>query len=188
MPTTTDLEALVDRDAALQVLHRYVDRVDALDLEGLRELFVDDATAELFGLVREGGDAIVRHLGRALGTFGATSHHVTNPIVTVDGDGASISASVYAWHLRPSSEWWHVWGRYVVEMRRTGAGWRIHHLGLVGIGGGPDGDPAERSLYTGHPDRAPGDANGGAVQTTRAADRRPGGGDTDGKAGYGPRR
>lgn len=162
MPSAAQLEALVDRDAALVVLHRYVDRVDALDVQGLRVLFLDEATAELFGFVREGGDAIVRHLGRALGTFEATSHHVSNAIVTVEGDWASISASVYAWHRRPAGEWWQVWGRYLVDLRRTGAGWKILRLVLVGIGGGPDGDAGDRSLYTAHPDRPRSHGQGGS--------------------------
>lgn len=151
------LALLLDRQAVVDVIHRYADRVDALDIDAVTALFHEDASVWLLGCQRNGAAAIDRHLRRALGTFEATSHHVTNALVAIDGDRAEVSAGIYAWHARRSGDAWHFYGRYTFRLIRTAA-WRITHLRLDGIGGGPDADPAERSFYTGHPDRRrPGD-------------------------------
>lgn len=146
-------KAVLKRQTALDVAFRYVDRVDAADIDGVAALFDEDATVWLLGIERRGREAIGTHLRRALSTFDATSHHVTNPLVSVDGDQAEVSAGVYAWHLRSSGDWWHFYGRYRFRLRRRDQGWSVTHLRLDGIGGGPDAHPAERDLYTGHPDR-----------------------------------
>jgi ketosteroid isomerase-like protein len=150
----TELQARADRDAVTDLLYRYADRVDARDVVGLSKLFADEATADLLGFRPCGATAICEHLGRVLGGFTCTSHHVSNPLVDLHGDRAEITASVYAYHRRRrSGEPWHFWGRYYATAARDGHGWRLRHLVLVGIDGGPDVDPSERTLYTGHPER-----------------------------------
>ena len=133
-------------------LYRYVDRVDAGDLDAVGGLFVTDAVYDVLGTEAHGPEAIVGALRRALSHWERTSHHATNPVVDPDGDGgARISASVYAYHGR-RDEVWHFWGRYTQDLVPRDDGWAIARMALIGIASDPPGDPA---LFTGHPDRRP---------------------------------
>lgn len=156
-PDEPDLAAAVLRSqrsaAALDVLHTYVDRVDAGDIEAVGALFRPDATYDFMGNVSEGRDVIVVRLRQALSEFDRTSHHVSNALVGVDGDTASVSASLYAFHRRSQDGIaWHFWGRYKQRLVRRNVGWVIAHMQLIGIDAEPLA-PAERSLLPGRPDR-----------------------------------
>ena len=68
--------------------------------------------------------------------FAATSHHISNVTIRLDGPDAAQSVSyLYAWHRyqdgRPNSE---LWGQYHHEFRRTPEGWKISQLVLRAAG------------------------------------------------------
>lgn len=133
----------------LQTLYRYVDRIDAGDLDAVGALFTADAVFDVLGTERRGPETIVSTLRTALSAWERTSHHVTNPLVDEDGQIAHVSAGLYAYHGRPGAVW-HFWGRYTQKLTRRGDGWGITRMALIGIASNPPGDPA---LFTGHPDR-----------------------------------
>jgi ketosteroid isomerase-like protein len=135
----------------LRPLHRYVDRVDAGDLDAVGGLFTADAVYDVLGTERHGPEAIVRALRRSLSRWERTSHHATNPLVDVDGARARVSAGLYAYHGR-GDEVWHFWGRYTQALVLRDDGWAIARMALIGIASDPPGDPA---LFPGHPDRRP---------------------------------
>lgn len=140
-----------DEYAALRPLHTYLDRVDAGDLEAVGALFSPDAVYDLLGTEMRGPQRIVHSLQKALSAWERTSHHSSNPLVDIDGRGARVSASLYAYHARPGTVW-HFWGRYTQELAWRDGGWVIARMALIGIAADPPGDPA---LFTGHPDRRP---------------------------------
>lgn len=137
----------------LQLLYRYVDRVDAGDLDAVGALFTSDAVYDIVGTERKGPDEIVRALRSALSHWDRTSHHATNALVetTEDGSTARVSASVYAYHGRDQKVW-HFWGRYTQELVRRDNGWAIARMALAGIASDPPSGPG---AFTGHPDRRP---------------------------------
>ena len=154
---TNELEAtvreLAAREAIRQVFYTYVDRIDAGDIAAVEALFTVDATYDFMGNERQGRENIARRLRRALSDFDRTSHHVSNALIEVAGEAASLSAGLYAYHLRKvGTEPWHFWGRYTQDLVRIDGQWRIARMALIGIDGSPMTDD-ERALFPGRPDR-----------------------------------
>lgn len=147
------LRLLAAREAARTPLYTYVDRVDVGDLDAVGALFRAEGTYDIVGTEHRGPEQIVPALRTALAPFDRTSHHVSNPLIEVDGDRALLSASLYAYHrYRDTGAVWHFWGRYTQRLVPRGGGWAIAHMALIGIASDPPGEPAR---FTGHPDRRP---------------------------------
>ena len=150
----TNIEARVRdlerREAARTLLYTYADRIDAADFDAVGALFRPDASYDFMGRVRNGRDAIVARLRRALSEFDRTSHHVSNVLVRLDGDAVLVSAGVYAYHVRDSGPAWHVWGRYRQRLIPEGQTLAIAEMQLAGIDASPR-DPGQRDLFARHP-------------------------------------
>ncbi|MFK7829907.1 MAG: nuclear transport factor 2 family protein [Congregibacter sp.] len=142
MTNNLDLEAavrdLVDRQSISELIYAYCECFDRNDPEGVAELFTPDAvidynpdTANIVGA--ELADTIAVGL-RDL--FSATSHHVSNVMITMEGpDTARSLCYIDAWHRYHSgAPDGFLWGRYKNRFIRTDAGWRISHLLLQGAG------------------------------------------------------
>lgn len=117
-----------DRAAIEDVLYAYADLVDRARLDELMELFTEDAVLDYgHGRVFTGRETM-RGLfaDRLLATYRATSHHISNVRIEVDGDRAQAACHVYAWHERADDGATpQVWGRYLDDLVRTENGWRI---------------------------------------------------------------
>ncbi|WP_433475468.1 nuclear transport factor 2 family protein [Spirillospora sp. CA-142024] len=90
-----------------------------------RSLFTDDAEAHTPGGVAKGADALVEQARRNHKV--PTQHLITNPIIHVDGDQATIGANlmvVFAHEDGPRL----LGERYALEARRTEDGWRISRV------------------------------------------------------------
>lgn len=129
---------LIDRQAITELIYAYCERFDRNDPEGVAELFTADAiidynpdTPNITGAEMAGTIAIgLRDI------FAATSHHVSNVMITFESsDTARSLCYVDAWHRYHSgTPDGYLWGRYVNRYRRTGAGWRITSLLLQAAG------------------------------------------------------
>ncbi len=123
-------ERTADRLAIQDVVHAYAEGVDDGDREAVAALFTDDCVFRAFAGPKgtaEGRAAVEVLLGRLLGTFRATSHHVSNLRLDFVGDDeATGRTSLHAWHAfvddRPDGL---LWGRYVDRFVRTPDGWRL---------------------------------------------------------------
>jgi ketosteroid isomerase-like protein len=130
---------LADRQAIADLIHAYCEHFDANEPEAVAALFTEDATVDYGPEVPPvvGGAAIGPAIAVGLErTFAATSHHVSNIRIELDGaNTASSVAYLYAWHRyvdgSPDGE---LWGRYRHTFRRTEAGWRIASLRLEAAG------------------------------------------------------
>ena len=130
---------LLDRQAITDLIHAYCYHFDRNEPVEVAALFTPDATVD-YGpeaATIVGADAIASTISVGLErTFAATSHHVSNIQITLEGgDRARSVTYLYAWHRyvdgSPDGE---LWGRYLHRFARTDAGWRIAELVLQAAG------------------------------------------------------
>lgn len=124
-----------DRDQIVELLHAYAFHFDRNEPTEVGRLFDEHATID-YGPEMEtihGSAALTETIAVGLREiFAATSHHVSNPMVTfVDDDTAELIAYLYAWHrYHDGSPDGYLWGQYHTKLRRTGGAWRFTELVL----------------------------------------------------------
>lgn len=155
MSVSTDaaIADLVAREEIRSELYTYADRVDAGDIGAVGALFLDDGTYDILGTHCRGRDRIVARLSESLSQFERTSHHVSNPLIVLRGSAAHLSASLYAYHVRPDGTSYEFWGRYLQDLSLGGAGWAIAHMTLMGIDARPIDPGRRRTHFVGRSDR-----------------------------------
>ena len=92
-----DLQYLADRLAISDFLTTYARAVDTKDWELYRSCFTDDADIDYTsaGGIRGTLDEIVTWMGSTMVMFDATQHLVSNEMVEIDGDTATVRAMFY---------------------------------------------------------------------------------------------
>ena len=92
-----DLQYLADRLAISDFLTTYAHAVDTKDWELYRSCFTDDADIDYTsaGGIRGTLDEIVTWMGSTMVMFDATQHLVSNEMVEIDGDTATVRAMFY---------------------------------------------------------------------------------------------
>ncbi|MEN9717141.1 MAG: hypothetical protein RIQ99_19 [Pseudomonadota bacterium] len=116
-----------DRDAIRDLLARYTYNGDRGLVAELAACFADDGTIEYPGNRATGPDAIAAALSGGSGSRNPAltfvRHHITNPLIQIDGDGAK-ARSYFAVHtdIGPDHS-----GTYSDSLRRTAKGWRFAH-------------------------------------------------------------
>ena len=120
-----------DRTAIIAVLDRYADACDRRDWGLFERVFTPDVTGDYGpGYQRADRAAIVASIQSNLGGCGPTQHLLGNYAVAVDGDRATSSCRVRAYHCGTGNEaglFYECFGRYEDELVRTADGWRITH-------------------------------------------------------------
>lgn len=154
--STVALEARVqrieDRDAIWALIAEFRRNVDARDFAALAAMFGSDGRLEsALGPAKVGAVQIERLLEASLErTTEATRtyHHVTNPVIVVDGDhGHSESTWCYFDRTESGLPVPSAAGRYSDDFVRTASGWRfasrrIHmDLPFVPLDGVDEGSP-----------------------------------------------
>lgn len=126
MVDDTTLQMLADRAAIADGLAAYCRHADDNEPERQAALFTEDC------LVSYGEQANIRGrpeladlLRGALARYTATSHVLGGVEIVLDGDRASVTSAVQAWHRNPDGSSWTLFGRYVDTWQRTPDGWRI---------------------------------------------------------------
>jgi hypothetical protein len=92
---------------------------------------------------------------RALGAFERTQHVLTNLVVAVEGDRATVRANLIAVHVHRAGEpgvHFDMGGWYRFAARRTADGWRLSHVRLTPVwtAGATAGPHADRLTEPGH--------------------------------------
>ena len=118
-----------DLTAIIAVLNRYADACDRRDWGLLERVFTPDVTGD-YGPGHQRADraAIVASIQSNLGGCGPTQHLLGNYDVAIDGDRATTSCRVRAYHCGTGNEaglFYECFGRYEDELLRTAEGWRI---------------------------------------------------------------
>jgi hypothetical protein len=139
MDVAAAVSELLDRQAIEELIYAYCYHFDRNEPAEVGALFTADATVD-YGpesATIVGGDAIAPTIAVGLErTFAATSHHVSNIQITLEGADSARSVSyLYAWHRyvdgSPDGE---LWGCYRHRFARTDDGWRIAELVLQAAG------------------------------------------------------
>jgi hypothetical protein len=134
-------EAIIqlDRQAVEELVHKYCYYFDRNQPEELANLFAEDAVVdygpEVASLI--GRAQILEMVSKGLAeTFLATSHHISNFMITSQSsDSATSTSYLYAWHKYHSKEEiGHLWGGYEHEFTKIEGKWFINKLKLFGVG------------------------------------------------------
>ncbi|CAM3779778.1 nuclear transport factor 2 family protein [Rahnella bruchi] len=124
--------------AIIESLYRYAAGIDQKDPELISAIFTSDAVSDFRPAaakagfeypVLEGKETIVSALMHSLQSV-FTTHSVSNPCVTFDGDKARIDALVEAQHVPKSDASRHylMKNRYDVELVRLDTKWLIKRI------------------------------------------------------------
>lgn len=154
MADTTELTALLERDAITRLMARYADRIDANDPAGAAACFAPDGVGVYWGDYR-GREAIAERLTGILSAFHATSHHLTNVQIELTGETTARAQSyVYAFHrMKDTFEHMHYWGRWVDALAKVDGEWLFARREVVGVGSLTPGVEAGPEDHPGHPGR-----------------------------------
>jgi hypothetical protein len=109
--------------------------VDRKDWTKARSFFAETIRVDFTSLV--GGepatipaDALMQGWSGNLKGNKESLHMRGHPLVTINGDTATVYSNGYAYNRMPgapdgSGELWEVWGNYTHEFERTDAGWKV---------------------------------------------------------------
>ena len=148
--SSTHSQEIADKLAVIETLYRFAAGIDLRDTELLTSAFAENAVSD-FGPaaakagfeypVLEGRDTIVSALSGSLGQID-TTHSVSNPRVSLDGDKAHLEALVEAQHVLQNDHSRHylMKNRYDVELVRQGGMWLIQRVTVDNVW--RTGDPA----------------------------------------------
>jgi ketosteroid isomerase-like protein len=119
-----------DRFAIADLFNRYAAILDQRQWDRLADLYTADATAELpegEELIR-GNQAIASFIQGAIETIGRTHHFLSNHVADIDGDRATASCYLRAYHAgrdKRAHQYEESLGRFDATLVRTPEGWRL---------------------------------------------------------------
>ena len=118
-----------DHREIVAVAVRYASACDTRDWKLFEDVFVPDVRTEYGTEFRlEGRDEVVAMIRSMLGGCGPTQHLLGSHSVSVDGDRATSSCAIRAFHIgigAATGKSYEAIGAYHDELVRTRAGWRI---------------------------------------------------------------
>lgn len=134
MSLEEDVRYLIDRQAVVDVLHRYCHLVDEQDHDRMvEEVFAPDGSDDHGQGPVKGREAIAEWFREATANIAANAHNVSNVEVEIDGDHARMRSRVTSWTWtmetldggtqRPAD--YVVSVSYLDELTRYPEGWRI---------------------------------------------------------------
>lgn len=132
------IRRLLDERDVADTLYRFAEGIDTRDWDLYRSVFTETLVYD-YTSYRAGSEGVVsaddwvERARRRFSTIGATQHTMTNPRIAVDGDRATCSMYVEAWHSIETdgeSAYCLLGGRYVNDLVRDGEQWRISALRL----------------------------------------------------------
>jgi ketosteroid isomerase-like protein len=120
-----------DRLAISQVLDEYARGIDSRDWDLVQSVFTDDAFLDYtaFGGPKGPRDDVITWLQDALTAFVMSQHHITNRLITIDGDEAVVAAELLAIMGMTGDpgkmSMMYTGGQYNDRLVRTTEGWKI---------------------------------------------------------------
>lgn len=120
----------------IQLVNRLFMSADVRDWQAYRSLMTEEVTLDFGGVGphatgTRGADQVARDAERVIGPVYLTQHMVSNHLVSITGDEASVEFYEHALHYHPALgsdetiNTWVLYGHGVRTARRTGDGWRL---------------------------------------------------------------
>jgi uncharacterized protein (TIGR02246 family) len=133
--TERTVRELADKKAIYKLMAHYADRIDANDPEGAAACFARDGVG-VYWQECVGPQAIAERLTGILAHFHATSHHLSNVQIRLNGETATAQSYVYAFHRVKADmdKPMHVWGRWVDRLKKEDGQWKFAHREVVSVG------------------------------------------------------
>jgi hypothetical protein len=135
-PDTTSWPELAERLRIKRLISTLGRCLDERDFEALREIFLSDASVTTPGGTAAGHDAIVDQARRRHSLDEGVQHIVTNMLVELNGDHASVRANLLVSFARSGATDplpFLLGEVYRIRLRRTAEGWRISGLSSTPI-------------------------------------------------------
>lgn len=130
--------SLEDERAVERLILTYARAADRLDGPLLRRIFTPDAEIDLGAIYKGGPEGFEQVVLGFMGSMAGTRHAVTNMLVQVSGDTATMEAYVTAWHRVATPEGDReltVLGRYLDRAERRDGQWLLtHHTEVIDWG------------------------------------------------------
>jgi hypothetical protein len=134
-----EMRRLTDKDAIADVLYRYTVALDTHRWSDLEDVFTPDATMVVASAdvgdriaindeVAEGRDGVIGTIRSILDGMDATQHVCAQPLIEVNGDGATSTSYLHEQHYfidDHGPETLETGGIYIDKLIRTPDGWRI---------------------------------------------------------------
>ncbi len=137
-PLEDRVRALEDRAEIAGLLIEYCANVDRLDARGVAQCFTENCVLDFgpgLGGAQHGRGVVEQILDSGLRHYAATSHHLSNVAITLDGDQATGVSYVLAWHRMADGKpdaW--LFGQYHDRFVREPDRWRIAERRLLAAG------------------------------------------------------
>ena len=124
------LKALEDLEEIKKLHQKYMNMMDNLHYEEVLDLFTEDATVQIRNSeIKRGKKELAEiYLGilEIKGNVRDNAHIVIHPDITVDGNTAKGTWSVYMFFYEPDIQW--VQGKNECEYRKENGTWKISNL------------------------------------------------------------
>lgn len=135
----TDLDAVLDRLALADIVPRLCYAEDDRAYDALRALFAETVRVDMSSLFGEpayeiGPDELMERARTVLGAFEYTQHHTSSAVVDLDGDRATVRATVNAYHGVSAEESCLVRVNWRFGCVRTDGEWLIDSVEIVRTG------------------------------------------------------
>lgn len=141
-----------DYNDVLNVVHQYFASADARDWETYRSLHADTVEVNFGGVNDDAAgpvaaDDMLRSARDLVGPVHLTQHMISNEVVIIDGDRATVAFYEQALHHHPALSddpavnTWILYARGEHDLKRTGNGWKlagarlqpVHHTGNANL-------------------------------------------------------
>jgi 3-phenylpropionate/cinnamic acid dioxygenase small subunit len=141
MSTETSLQGIQDRQAIVDLTIAYAWIIDHGPRDRLTEIFTSDVVFTLRDIRGEGSerqfdgiDDVIAKIDGSLGRLSISQHLISNQQVELDGESATCGCYLQAQHTLRGTEGgdnYIMAGRYLDDVVRTDAGWRIARRLLI---------------------------------------------------------
>ena len=132
----SQVQELVDRDAIADLVGRLGLWLDEKRFDEARSIFTEDATADTPGGSVRGLGLVAEQARRNHSDFERTQHAITNVLIDLDGDRATVRANLIATFVQradaPGSQF-TLGERYRFVAVRTPEGWRFSRVEVTPV-------------------------------------------------------
>lgn len=130
------LRELMDRGEITDLVTRLGFWLDEKRFDGAREIFAEAVTVETPGGRAQGMERLIEQARRNHEPFERMQHVITNVLIDLDGDRATVRANLIATlvpHADAPDLHFNLGERYAFEALRTPAGWRLSQVRVTPI-------------------------------------------------------